>query len=126
MASAYLYLNSLLYLLFAVWCTVASRRTAESLGYLTLSNGGRSEYLVIYGGLQIGLAILFFLLARNVAYVRIGLSISIGLYAPIVLYRVITVIGNWPVPVLTLVTGGLEGCLLIGALWLYLSDASPA
>jgi hypothetical protein len=124
MAPGYLYLNSVLYLAFAVWCTVASQSTSTNLGYLTLSNGGRSEYLVIYGGLQLGLAVLFFLVARDAAYVRLGMLISIGLYLPIVLFRLITVSINWPVPALTLATGGLETMLLIAALWLYFSNAS--
>jgi len=118
MTQGYLYFNSILYLLFALWCTVGWQSTSTRLGYLTLANGGRSEYLVIYGGLQIGLAILFFLLARNATYFKLGLLISIGFYAPIVIYRVITVLMNWPVSGLTLATGGLESILLIGALWL--------
>lgn len=118
MTQGYLYLNSILYLLFAIWCTVSWQSTSTRLGYLTLSNGGRSEYLVIYGGLQIGLAILFFLLASNATYFRPGLLISIGLYSPIVIYRAITLFMNWPVLGLTLATGGLESILLIGALWL--------
>jgi hypothetical protein len=97
MAAAYLYLNAALYALFAVWCTVAPGSTARNIGYTSLSSGGRSEYLVIYGGLQLGLAALFWVLARNPATLRLGLQISIGLYAPIVLYRIITVIrsGRW-------------------------------
>ncbi len=121
MTQWYLYVNSILYLLFAVWCTVGWQSTSNRLGYLTLSNGGTSEYLVIYGGLQVGLAILFFLLARNASYFKLGLLISIGFYAPIVIYRVVTVLANWPVSGLTLATGGLESMLLMRALWLRFS-----
>src|ERR1700712_2913373 len=85
MAMGYLYLNALLYLLFAIWCTAAPASTAMNLGYLALSAGGQSEYLVIYGGLQLGLAILFYLLARHEAHVRLGILVSLGLYGPIVI-----------------------------------------
>jgi hypothetical protein len=44
--------------------------------------------------------------------------IAIALYVPIVLYRIISVARNWPVPTLALETAGLEAALLIGALWL--------
>jgi hypothetical protein len=113
--AAYLYLNAALYLLFAVWCTIAPSSTAKNLGYVSLTSAGRSEYLVIYGGLQIGLAVLFFLLARNPATLRLGLIISIGLYGPIVLYRITTVARFWPVAAMTVATGILELTLLIAA-----------
>jgi hypothetical protein len=119
MVPGYLYLNAALYLLFAVWCTVAPSGTARNLGYLSLSNGGHSEYLVIYGGLQLGLAALFWLLARNPGTLRLGLLISISLYAPIVLYRAITVLRFWPVSAVTAGTGVLELTLLVTALALF-------
>jgi hypothetical protein len=115
MASVYLYFNSALYLLFAIWCTLAPQKTAQSLGYSALSSAGRSEYLVIYGGLQFGLAILFALLARDPSLLRFGLKVSLFLYLPIVAYRIVTVWRFWPVPPLTLGTGVLEFCLLVSA-----------
>jgi hypothetical protein len=39
------------------------------------------------------------------------------LYAPIVLYRLVTVGRFWPVSSLTLGIAGLEGALLLGAVW---------
>jgi hypothetical protein len=119
MASAYLYLNAVLYLVFAIWCSVAPTSTAENLGYRSLSSGGHSEYLVIYGGLQLGLAIIFWLLARSPSTLRLGLLISVSLYAPIVLYRVITVVRFWPVSVMTVGTGILELSLLVAALAIF-------
>lgn len=113
---SYLYFNAVLYVLFAAWCTVAPGSTSNSIGFLNQSIGGQSEYLVVYGGLQLGLAIAFWLLARDAAYWKIGMLLSIALYAPIVVYRLITVARFWPVPALTLATGGLEIALLIGAL----------
>ena len=115
----YLYLNAILYVLFAAWCSFAPSSTSNSIGFLGLSNGGKSEYLVVYGGLQWGLAIAFWLLARDAAYWKIGMLLSIALYAPIVVYRVITVARYWPVPTLTLATGSLEFVLLIAALAIY-------
>jgi hypothetical protein len=104
MASAYLYFNAALYLLFALWCTVAPLSTAANLGYASLTRGGHCEYLVIYGGVQVGLALLFCLLARDSTTVRLGLLVSIALYAPIVFYRGITVLRFWPVSSMTIGT----------------------
>jgi hypothetical protein len=114
-----LYVNAVLYLVFAVWCTVSPSGTAKNIGYQSLSNGGHSEYLVIYGGLQLGLAVIFWLLARNPGFLRLGLLIAIALYAPIVSYRLVTTIRFWPVGPLTLGTGVLEFVLLASALALF-------
>ena len=117
----YLWFNAVLYAVFSLWCTFSPWRTSTNIGYTALSNGGRSEYLVVYGGLQLGLAVIFALLARGDAnLVRFGLLASIALYAPIVAYRLVTVARFWPIPPLTLGVGALEVALLAAALLLYL------
>ena len=114
----YLLINAALYAVFALWCTLKATNTATNLGYVELNNSGRSEYLVIYGGLQGGLAVLFFLLARDAAYHKLGIMVSIGVYAPIVLYRLATIWKFSPVSSLTLSVCALETGLLIAAVWL--------
>jgi hypothetical protein len=119
MPAIYLYLNAALYLLFALWCTFAAEKTAGSLGYEALSRGGRSEYLVIYGGLQLGLAGAFWLLASQPELHQVGLAFALIFYGPIVIYRLVTLIRFWPVGSLTIATGVLETLLLLAAIWLY-------
>lgn len=91
----YLYLNAFLYLLFALWSTASPLITALNIGYLALSSGGQSGYLVLYGGLQLGLTILYCLLAKNMAHVRLGVSVALGPYTPLVVYRLVTVVSHW-------------------------------
>jgi len=121
MAMGYLYLNAFIYLAFALWCTASPSSTALHTGYLALSSGGQSEYLVVYGGLQCGLAVLFYLLARHMAHVRLGISVALGLYIPVVMYRAVTVLSHWPVGSVTLGTAMIELALLAGALWFHLA-----
>ena len=123
MAQVYLYLNSALYLTLAVWGTIAPQRTAMRLGYLTMSDRGRAEYLTTYGGLQVGLTILFFLLTRS-GDPTLGLRIAIGIYAPILLYRIVTGLINLPAFGSTLGAVGLEALLLIVAIWLLYSRSA--
>lgn len=115
MASFYLYFNTILYAVFALWCTFAPAQTAKAVGYDALSRSGESEYLVVYGGLQFGLALFFYYCARA-GEQRTGLILALALYAPIVLYRCVTVARQWPVAPTTLGTGVLEIALLLGAL----------
>jgi hypothetical protein len=115
MANPYLYFNAFIYAAFAIWCTLAPTDTAFSVGYTTLSRSGMSEYLVVYGGLEFGLAAFFFWCARA-GMQRAGVTFALALYTPIVLYRVSTVVHQHPVAPLTLFTGILEIVLLLGAL----------
>lgn len=119
MQTAYLYLNAVLYLLFAIWCSVAPSATAHGVGYGTLSSGGRSEYLVLYGGLQLGLALIFWMLARDVTLQRLGVVLALAIYVPIVVYRLTTMIAFWPVAGVTVATACLEIALLLGAVIVY-------
>jgi hypothetical protein len=121
MVAAYLYLNAGLYLLLAAWCSVRWRATSRALGYSTLSRSGQSEYLVVYGGLQLGLAIVFFLLARDPALHRFGLHAALAIYAAIVAFRVPTAIAFAPVAATTWIVAALEIFLFAAAAGLLLA-----
>jgi hypothetical protein len=115
----YLYANAVLYVVFALWITLSPWATATGVGYETLSRSGRSEYLVVYGGLQLGLAAFFAFAALSEQTQRLGVIFALCLYAPIVAYRVITVIRFWPVQSTTLWVGSLEAGLLLAAIGVY-------
>lgn len=115
MITAYLYLNAGLYALFAAWCTFRWRATSKNLGYLSLDDSGKSEYLVIYGGLQWALAAIFAILARDKSLHAAGVLIALATYLPIVAYRAWTVWRFRPVRGITLMVGALELLLCLCA-----------
>ena len=115
----YLALNAALYLIFALWMTFLPTQTAAAVGYTALNNAGRSEFLVVYGGLQLGLAAFFAWAAWTPGMHRAGIVFALCLYLPIAVYRLVTVARFWPVSKTTLMVGGLEVLLLIGAVILY-------
>ncbi|MEO8364870.1 MAG: DUF4345 domain-containing protein [Pseudoxanthomonas sp.] len=119
MVNAYLYLNAALYALLAAWCTLAPARTAAAVGYQVLDKSGQSEYLVIYGGLQLGMAFLFAYFAWT-SQPRNGLVLALAFYVPIVLYRAFTLASLWPLAPATLVLSVLEWLLLIAGAMLWL------
>lgn len=124
MIKLYFWVNAALYVLFALWCTFRKEQTAEASGYIGLNSSGWSEYLVIYGGLQLGLAGFFVYLATHPEYDKVGLVFALLLYVGIVLYRLVSVFAYWPVKTPTLVIAGMEVALLLGAVfcWLALRD----
>jgi hypothetical protein len=120
MIGAYLWLNAALYALFALWCTVQAGSTSQALGYAQLTNSGRSEYLVIYGGLQLGLGVFFAVCASRPSWHSVGLVLALLVYAPVVAFRWWTV-EHRPVAGMTIGVGVLETALLAAAVALWLS-----
>jgi hypothetical protein len=123
MAALYLYFNAVAYLVLAAWCTISARATAAAIGYIQLDNSGESEYRVVYGGLQLGLALCFFHLARRSELWPLGIRFALALYAPIVAYRLVTILGFRPVSGVTLATAALEVVMLALAALLFLAGA---
>ena len=115
MTNIYFWINALLYFLFALWCTVRKEQTSMASGFTEINNSGWSEYLVIYGGLQLGLAAFFVYLAIHSEFYKIGLIFSLFLYFPIVIFRLISIYKFWPISTTTMVVGGMEIILLIWA-----------
>lgn len=118
MTSIYLWINAVIYVAFAAWCTLSPTRTATGVGYASLTSSGMSEYLVVYGGLQLGLGLFFAWCARR-GLERTGLIFALALYVPIVVYRAASVIRQWPVASTTLAVAALELSLLASALALW-------
>jgi hypothetical protein len=123
MLNAYLYLNAVLYAVLAVWCTLFPAETAVAVGFLALTPSGQSEYLVIYGGLQLGMAFLFAYFAWT-GQPRNGLVVALAFYLPIVVYRMATLARFWPVEPTTLLLAVLEWLMLVagGVLWFRLRE----
>ena len=119
---AYLWINAVLYPAFALFCTVRPGPASRASGHLQLDASGRCEYLVVYGGLELGLAVAYAWLAWHPALHRLGVDFSVVLYGAIVLYRAGSAVALWPVSGTTLAVGGLEAALLAGALALRLSS----
>lgn len=120
-----MYANSVLYALFAIWMTFSPEKTAAAIGYEQLSASGRSEFLVVYGGLQAGLACFFAVLGANASLHKLGLVFALCLYVPIALYRLVTVGRFWPVQGTTLAIAALEILLLAIAVALLAADGAP-
>lgn len=119
MVNIYLWVNACLYAVFAFWCTFKLADTSKSLGFLSLNSSGHSEYVTIYGGLQVGLAIFFALCAMDSTWHRIGLIFSLCLYGGIVLFRLGSLAVFWPVEKMTIGVATLEVSLLLWAVGLW-------
>ena len=103
----YLYVNAALYIGLAAWCTVLPTKTSEAIGFAFTKSAARSEYITIYGGLELGMG-LFFLAAGFLPALRpAGIVFALAVYACLALFRIGTLIaiddlGRFPYVMLTI------------------------
>jgi hypothetical protein len=117
MLACYLALNGVLYVVLAVWCSVAPVTTAAFLGLAWSNAGGAMEYLAVYGGLQGGLGVFFLLSLWQADLRRAALWLCCCAYAGLVVLRTLAALsqgfdtmGNAVAPYV------LESVLLVWAL----------
>lgn len=75
------------YLFLALWCTLRPEQTSEAVGFRLTPGSGQSEYLVVYGGLQLGLGLALlwpWIRPESLSY---ALLLSVLVHGAIVLFR---------------------------------------
>ena len=92
MAQVYLVVNAIAYLGFSLWCTVATDTTSRSIGFRFLNGSGRSEYITVYGGLELGMAVFFALTAFRPELRMAGLLFALCTYAALAVFRLGTLV----------------------------------
>ncbi len=86
-ATIYLAINALLYVVFAVWCVAMPAQTSAFVGLQPVGGAGRSEFFAVYGGLEFGLGLLFALAAWRPGLQTAGLLVAALTYGGIALFR---------------------------------------
>lgn len=123
MAVAYLIVNAVLYATFAAVSALVPDRIAASLGF-TLDAQGRVEFLTVYGGLELGLALFYgWAAVSGPTQQRVALTFSLFLYAGLVLFRLAGILLYGMPGTTMLAVAGLELALLAVALVLILGPA---
>lgn len=118
MISAFLWFNAAAYIALGLWCAASVEKTSASVGFKMLDASGRCEFTTVYGGLQLGLGLIFGWLALHPEHSTLALGFSLLVYAPLVLFRAIGLMRFWPVAGLTLTFAGFEVAMLLIALLL--------
>jgi len=72
---------------FAAWCTLKPEETAASLGLKLDPGSGQSEYVTVYGGFQLALAIVFLLPWIDASILSYSLLTCIIMHGCLVLMR---------------------------------------
>lgn len=90
MIKAYLLFNAIAYIGFALWCTFAPEKTSSAIGLQFRNGSGKSEYITVYGGLEMGVAAFFLVAGIMPKYQEAGLLFSLLFYAGLVVFRAYT------------------------------------
>ena len=89
MTRSFLALMGILYLVLAIWCAIAPDTTSQSVGFTLQPGSGQSEFLTVYGGLELGLALVFLWPLLQSAVTQYSLGVCLMVHGSLVLFRTI-------------------------------------
>lgn len=76
-----------IYLLLALWCSLAPGATSRSVGFTLQGGSGHSEFLVVYGGLELALGLIFLWPLWQKAVTHYALTVCVIVHGCLVLFR---------------------------------------
>ena len=76
-----------LYLMLAVWCAITPTSTSQSVGFRLEGGSGQSEFLVVYGGLELALGLIFLWPLWQVAVTQYALTVCVIVHGCLVIFR---------------------------------------
>ena len=124
LATIYLGFQALLYLALAAWCTLAPDGTSKALGFGLTNGSARSEYITVYGGLELGMAVFFLLTALNPDWRRMGVLFALSTYGCLALFRLGTLLFVPDVGAFPKIMIGVEATMTVLAALLFFGPRS--
>lgn len=124
-ARLYLIVLTVLYAAFAAWSTFKPRTTANSLGFDLQSPSGVCEFIVVYGGLELGLALFFALGAFRESAELPALWLALLLHTALVAFRLVIILTTSGLSSTIFAIFGLEALLAVAAAILALPRGLP-
>lgn len=85
----FLALCGLLYAGLAIWCSVSPAVTSEKVGFEIKPGSGQSEFLTIYGGLEMGMALIFLLPLIRSEFLFSSIVACVIIHACLVTFRTV-------------------------------------
>jgi len=89
-AKAFLALVGILYLALAIWCSADPQTTSNKVGFDLQGGSGESEFVTVYGGLELGLFLIFIMPLLWPDSLRYALLSCLLIHACLVVFRTIS------------------------------------
>ena len=116
MARGYLAAVGIAYVILALWCALAPEITSESVGFSLRPGQGQSEYLAVYGGLQLALGLVFLWPIVRPETTRPALGACLLIFVGLVLFRSIGFVVYSDFEGITYALAGFEWLILLAGL----------
>ena len=120
----YLSVQVALYAGLAAWCTMDPGGTSRAIGFRLTNSSAKSEYITVYGGLELGMAVFFLLAALNPAWHRVGVVFALCLYGALASFRLGTLLLVPGVGALPKIMFGVEATMTVLAALLLFAGRS--
>jgi len=112
----FLLMAGMLYAALSLYCTARPQAAADTVHLAREGAGGKSEFLVIYGGLELALAVLFVLPILGRFPARPALIAFLVIHTLLVVFRTASFVAYGPLPGSTTNLAVGEWILLLGGL----------
>lgn len=89
-AKVLLTVAGLLYLGLGLWCSIRPELTSRKVGFELMGGSGKSEFLTVYGGLEVALGLVFLIAAFRADMAGFGLLLCAVLHGCLCLFRTIS------------------------------------
>ncbi len=105
------------YVALAAWCVVRPGQTSGSVGFELRPGAGQSEFLVVYGGLQLALGLAFLSPLLRPSYLPYALLLCLVIHACLAVFRTASFALFADIPTSTYALAAVEWLILLGAAW---------
>ena len=119
MARIFLAIVGAAYLVLAVWCAIMPDKTSKSVGLTLQAGAGQSEFLTVYGGLQLALGLAFLWPLYRPADIAFPLVLCLLIHGCLVGFRTLGFLLYSGIPSTTMLLAATEWIIFVAAAILY-------
>jgi hypothetical protein len=103
------------YLALAAWCAILPDTTSNSVGFTLQPGSGQSEFLTVYGGLQVAIGLAFLWPLYRPSDTTLPLFLCLLTHGCLVIFRTLSFGLYSGVPATTIVLAATEWTIFMGA-----------
>lgn len=121
MARIFLAVVGVAYMFLAGWCAVMPERTSNAVGFTLRPGAGQSEFLTVYGGLELALGVVFLWPLFRPSEISFPLLTCLIVHACLVLFRTAGFFLYSGIPTTTYFFAATEWIIFLGTAILFWS-----
>jgi hypothetical protein len=119
MTRIFLAVVGIAYILLAAWCALLPEKTSKAVGFTLQAGQGQSEFLTVYGGLELALGIIFLWPLYRPEQVAFSLLVCLVIHGCLVLFRTVAFVIYSGFPTTTYLLAATEWVIFLAAAFLF-------